>query len=268
MRLPSAPREWTRRSLQVLAVAAAVIFLVLVIGLGLALYYLINGTEDTETVDQGAQSSSGADELDQLAASPLPTAPAELAQPGLLTTEPIGTITLPVSTRTGPAGVRTGFPHTPEGAMAQLAAIDKAAIESGTVPGAQGVITEWAAEGGPTPQTWSGVGAVAAFLESAGLPNTGDPSVVLQLEPSMGFIKGEVGADSVIPCIDFVLIASATQTNRVATADCQRMVWEGTRWVVGPGPEPATPPSLWPGTDASVMAGYRQITLESQEAAQ
>jgi len=49
------------------------------------------------------------------------------------------------------------------------------------------------------------------------------------------------------------------RTARVALADCQRMVWQGNRWVIGPGREPAPPPSIWPGTDVAIDAGYKEL---------
>jgi hypothetical protein len=63
----------------------------------------------------------------------------------------------------------------------------------------------------------------------------------------------------VIPCIDFEFDVTLTSTARAAIADCQRMVWEGTRWVIGPGPEPAGPPSAWPDTDAAINCGYKDL---------
>ena len=52
--------------------------------------------------------------LDVDPADARPTAPAPRAAPA---------ITVPAATRPGAAGVASGFPHTPEGAVGQLAAI-------------------------------------------------------------------------------------------------------------------------------------------------
>jgi hypothetical protein len=129
------------------------------------------------------------------------------------------------------------------------------------------VITEWAAPGGPTTESWSGVQAVATLLESAGMSADGSGSITIGAEPKMGFIKGTVGEDFVIPCIDFIVTATTTagQPQQVAAADCQRMVWqddaEAGRWVIGPGEEPAAAPSLWPGSQASFDAGYQWLEV-------
>ena len=43
-------------------------------------------------------------------------------------------------------------------------------------------------------------------------------------------------------------------------ADCWRMLWDGRRWLIGPGVVPFQPGSQpWPGTDAVYGAGYRGL---------
>jgi hypothetical protein len=121
------------------------------------------------------------------------------------------------------------------------------------------VIAGWAASGGPTPQSWSAVKAMAELLDSAGLSGGGSPQLALVVTPLMGLVKGSVGPDFVIPCVDFEFDATITQTVRVADADCQRMQWSEGRWLIGPGPEPAVPPSVWPDTDAAINLGYQDI---------
>ena len=189
----------------------------------------------------------------------MPTADLKAAQPGRVSTRNPGVIVIPTSTTLGAAGVPSGFPRTPEGALAQLAAIDQAAMQTGTLDGVRTVIAAWAAPGGPTEESWTGVGLMAEFLEAAGLSGGGSEKLSLTVTPMMGLIKGTVGSDFVLPCIDFEFTASLVQTRRVGIADCQRMVWEGTRWVIGPGVEPAVAPSVWPGTDISIEVGYKNL---------
>jgi hypothetical protein len=161
--------------------------------------------------------------------------------------------------------VPTGYPHTVEGAMAQLAAIDQVAMQSGSVGTARDLIDHWALPGGPTGSTWSGVQALESLLTDAASSSTGQLAIVLT--PLMGEVKGSVGPDFVIPCVDFELDVTVAQTARGAVADCQRMVWQpatsagpaGGRWMVGPGSEPATPPSVWPDTEVAISVGYRDL---------
>ena len=261
--------EWTRRRLQILLGAiVAVVLAVVAGGVWSVVNMLTTGSAGTSGAT-GAGDGSAQSAQDHLANKPLPQAPLEAAQPGSLSSGTTGTLRIPAPDDVGPAAVATGFPHTPEGALSQLAAIDQAALSSASVRVAQEVISQWAVPGGPTPQSWSGVKAVAALLESAGLSSDGSGSVTVTVEPEMGFIKGTVGEDFVIPCIGFVLTATMTtgQPQQVAAADCQRMVWHdepaGGRWVIGPGEEAAQAPSLWPGSQESFDAGYEWLAVTS-----
>lgn len=259
-RLVSAPQEWTRRKLQVALVIAAVVAATVVAGGVWSVTSMVrsapSAVPDRPPLDQGAPE-------DRLAGADLRAASIEDAQPGPLTTGSTGTITIPQPDALGTAQVQTGFPHTPAGALAQLIAIDRHAIESASVVTAQDVITGWAAASGPTPQNWSGVQAVADLLTSAGLPADGTDDLTIELRPAMAFVKGVVGDDFVVPCVDFVLAVTPMggASTRAAVADCQRMVWLDGRWVIGPGSEPAPAPSIWPGTQASYEAGYQWIEV-------
>jgi hypothetical protein len=143
--------------------------------------------------------------------------------------------------------------------MAQLAAIDQTALQSGSLPGARAVITAWALPGGPTTNGWSGVRAMSTLLDATGLSGGGSPQLAVVLTPLMGMIKGSVGPDFVVPCVDFELDLTLQQTARGAVADCQRMVWQGGRWMIGPGEEPATASSVWADTDLAIRVGYRDL---------
>ncbi|WP_348519325.1 hypothetical protein [Blastococcus sp. TF02-09] len=197
---------------------------------------------------------------DALAARRMPAVPESASRPAPLSNRDSGPpIVLPRATHTGPAGVPTGFPHTLEGAMAQLAAIDQAALESGSLSGARDVIVAWAMPGGPTTTSWSGVRAMSTLLTAAGLSGGGSQQLAIVLTPRMGQFKGSAGPDFVVPCVNFELDVTLLQTARGATADCQRMVWHRDRWMIGPGDEPAQPPSVWPGTDLAIDVGYREL---------
>jgi len=226
---------------------------------------MLTGSSAGADTEAGSVSEESAQ--DHLANKQLPDAPLEAAQPGSLSSGTTGTLEIPVPMEVGEVGVTTGFPHTAEGALAQLAALDSTALTSASVRVAQDVIAKWAATGGPTPENWSGVKGVAALLESAGLPSDAQNSITIGAEPKMGFIKGTVGDDFVVPCVDFIITATMAsgQPQQVAASDCQRMVWteagDGGRWVIGPGEEPAEAPSLWPGSQASFDAGYQWLEV-------
>jgi hypothetical protein len=192
------------------------------------------------------------------------------AQPSTLSTRDPGAIVMPASTSTGPVGIPSGFPHTPEGALAQLAAIDVDVLNTASVDHARQVITGWAAPGGPTAQSWTGVQAIAGFLSAAKLSPDGGRSgsvgsaLAIRATPLMGMVKATDGPDWTVVCVDFEVDATLKASGQVAVADCQRMAWaaaDGTagRWVVGPGAEPASGPSIWPGTDVAIDAGWKTL---------
>lgn len=289
---------WTRRKMLALLVGAGSAVLMLLAGLVLAITTAVrpgpshtttaqNGTGDTIVTvpasGTGSAASSGQPPQsaaeDVLAARPMPQVDQSVSEPGPVSTrDPGPAIALPPTTGPGPVGVPTGYSHTAAGAMAQMAAIDQAALQSGSLNGARSVITAWALPGGPTASSWSGVAALAQFFDAAGLSGGGSAQLSLVATPLMGLVKGTVGPDFVIPCVDFEIDAALTTTARVGIADCERMVWTptttptapptasspvsgaGGRWMVGPGSEPATPPSVWPDTDTAITVGYHDLT--------
>lgn len=257
-RLVTGPEEWDRRRLQVLLGLAVFVVIAVAVGIVWSVQALIGGTNTRAGDSAEARSYER-----QIANDGEPAAKLADAQPGPLSTETAGTIALPQPAKLGESQVATGFPRTVEGAVAQLIAIDQRAIQSASVVTAQDVIARWAMPGGPTPQTWSGVEAVTVLLSSSGLPANGTTDLQVVLDPAMGFIKGTPTDDAVPACVDFVVTVTVGRTpaNRIAVADCQRMVWNDGRWVIGPGLEPAPSPSLWPGTQASYDAGYRWLEV-------
>ncbi len=258
-----ASAAWTRSRLYATVGGVSLLVLLLLIGLGYSLVTSFGGGDD----ETGAQPSaavaptSGPAGQDALAAKPMPSAAADAFQPGTISTRDPGVpIALPAAKGRDRLGVATGFPHTPEGALAQLAAIDRAALESGSLASVRAVITQWAMPGGPTPTSWSGVTAMAELLTAAQLPATGSPQLSLTATPAMGLIKGTVTDDYAVVCVDFLVDAQMVKSARAASADCQRMVWTGGGWKIGPGPEPARPAAIWPGSDASFDYGWKELS--------
>jgi hypothetical protein len=291
-RRPDTSPSWSRQRMLVLLAAAGLVAVLLVAGLVVAVTSALRSSHHpsdradhdagaapgavsasgaVSQPDGGATSGGGAvsprQAQDALAARPMPQVGLTAAEPGPVSTrDPGAPILLPTSSGTGPAGVASGFPRTVAGAMAQMAAIDQTALQSGSLDGARAVITAWALPGGPTASSWSGVAALAQFFDAAGLSGGGSPQLSLVMTPLMGLVKGSVGPDFVIPCVDFEIDATLTTTARVGIADCERMAWapnpslpSGGRWMVGPGAEPADPPSVWPDTDTALRVGYHDL---------
>lgn len=277
---PRPEPQWSRQKMLALLVGAAVVGLVLLLGLVLAVVYALQPghsradrrgdgvtTTGAHAARDGRTSYPAADRRDALAARAMSRVDDSASHPGTVSTgDPGAPILLPAPSGAGPAGVPTGFPHTPAGAMAQLAAIDQVAVQSASVATARSVIVSWAQPGGPTPDSWSTLQAVVHLLSSAQSGGTSQLAVVLT--PLMGLVKGHVGTDFVVPCLDFELDVTLTSTARGAVADCQRMIWRtgptrtGARWMIGAGAEPADAPAVWPGTDLSFAVGYSYLHKE------
>jgi len=270
----AAPVVWTRQKMLALLAAGAAVTVGLGVGLLLAVVDAVRPGPDSSRAEglpvagpAGPQLSGNAttaaegamSEQDQLAGRPMPAVPESASHPlPLSLADPGPPILLPRSANIGPAGVPTGFPRTPEGALAQLAAIDTAALSSASLPGVRAVIAGWAVPGGPSPTSWSGVRAMAGLLNAAEV--TGGPGqLAVVATPSMGVVKGTVGPDFTVVCVDFAIAVTVNTTARGAIADCQRMVWSGGRWMIGAGAEPADPPSVWPGSDLALQVGYREL---------
>jgi hypothetical protein len=198
---------------------------------------------------------------DALAARPMPDTGTGNAygRPELSTRDPGAPIILPPARSTGPWGVQTGYPQTPDGAIAQLGALDVAMLRSASPAGVRAVIREWVAPGGPTASSWSWVKGMTSLLESIGVEADGTARLNIDATPTMGLIKGTVGDDFVVACVDLTIDITFGGTSRTVAVDCQRMLWDGQHWEIGPGPEPAPAPSVWPYTDAAIDAGYKDL---------
>src|SRR5690606_13352026 len=76
-------------------------------------------------------------------------------------------LVVPAPSATGPVGVPTGYPRTPEGAVAQLAAIDVAVVQGMSVPATHQIYRSWST-GNADPGGWVMTGNVTDFLTAAG----------------------------------------------------------------------------------------------------
>jgi len=253
--------EWSRVRLWSLLVGGLVVALALMSGLAWSVRVMMVG-DIAEEGDANGGPAGGA----STTISPWPDDDGlSGALPGDLSDAPTGTITLPSATSIGPAGVPTGFPRTPAGALAQLIALDRAALESLSIPRAQDGIRSWAVPDGPEATSWTVIAGIARLLSAAGQPASGTTQIGLRAEAAMGQFSGidKQPEDTIIACVDLVLtLTLGTGTSKqVAAADCQRLTWLGNRWVIAAGPEPASSPSVWPGTQAAVDAGYQWLEV-------
>ncbi|WP_285627201.1 hypothetical protein [Kineosporia sp. NBRC 101677] len=179
-------------------------------------------------------------------------------------------IELPAARGMDELGVPTGFPPTQEGALAQLTAIATAAANSSSVPGVERVRQAWVAPGGPDAGEWTWRASMTHLLQMLDTPLSGSAGTRITGRPLMGLVKDtgglDVGTGWAVVCVDVALDLQVDGwTHHGVVADCQRMLWDGQRWLIGPGAIPAQPVSQpWPGTDAAYEAGYRDLVTAAE----
>ncbi|WP_188782370.1 hypothetical protein [Nocardioides phosphati] len=260
-----ATNEWSRRRLLGILVLAVVVAALLLGGLVYGSYLALAGIGDEANaapeVATGETDRSpvaqGATHRDEIAAEPMLTVPESAAFPAETISSKAPVIKIPAGTGVnGPAFVMTGFPHTPEGAIGQLAQIDLAVLQSMSLITATEVYNAWALPGGVRAEEWWITASVRAFLTSTGMGEVKDPSSSVSLEPAAALVKGTDGPDWATVCVLMKVTASYKQEGQIAFAHCERMQWVGGRWMVAPGAPPAPAPATWPGTQLAHEAGW------------
>lgn len=165
---------------------------------------------------------------------------------------------LPASTKTV-AGVASGFPRTPAGAVAQLAALDQAAYTNFSPDTARAVYTAYSLPGAVSVTEWEPTSTIFGFYQA----NPKDLPSVMQASfvPVQGLIKGSADhGNFVVACVSGRLSYSYQgDAAQVGVPDCSRMVWHGGQWVLAPGSKPSMPPVLWPRNAQSYQAGFRDL---------
>ena len=252
---------WGRIRLLLILGAAVLVVVVLVAGLVLAGTYAVTGPHQ----DGGSRSPQSVGEKrpaaptgrDAIAAAPmlqvdrqaaLPTAPAAVAGP---------LMRIPSSTGVGRAGIAAGFPRTPEGAVAQLAAIGTGVLQGMSLTYTNDVYHQWAMPGGVGVAEWTMTRNVQAFLDAARMGQETDRAISVVVIPAAGQVKGVDGPDWAVVCVLFEVRATISVEARMGYGYCERMQWQNRRWMIAPGVPPALAPSTWPGSELSIRAGWR-----------
>jgi hypothetical protein len=249
--------SWTRQRLVMVLSIGLVAALALVGGLVITVWNLLTTTDDGTSVDAAAPAPA-VSRRDGLASEPMAQVPADAAF------SPDPSLVIPPSMRVplategrGPAGVPTGFPQTPQGAVAQLAAIEQIVLEAMSLPVTREVHAAWTLPGAPTFEEWEMTVNVQAFLGSGlqgGLEK--DATTVVTATPAAAIVKGADGPDWVVACVLLDVQVSIRTDARMGYGHCSRMQWSEGRWQIAPGAAPAPAPSAWPGSVAAVEAGW------------
>ncbi|WP_223208084.1 hypothetical protein [Actinopolyspora erythraea] len=189
--------------------------------------------------------------------------PPAAAHPHAVSTETAGPpISLPAPDSSRGGWIPTGFPATPQGALAQLAALDEAAMRGADPATYARGYHELALTGAPNPETTGLYAVLTSMRDSAGLRPTGSVAGLrADYEITHAQIKGTTDQGRyVVACV--LGQFSVTYHGRTVSAgvgDCQALRRVEGRWRLSPGPLPAAAPSAWPGSVEAVRAGYRPI---------
>ncbi|GAA0978918.1 hypothetical protein GCM10009562_25110 [Nocardioides aquaticus] len=275
----SGVREWSRGRLITILTGAVVVALALLVGLGYAIYLAVSGLNGDPSAAGGVATGEterstvarGASHRDEIAAEPMLSVPSSAAFPDD-PNDPDGSgdagagqdsIKIPTGTGiNGPGLVMTGFPHTPEGAIGQLAQIDTAVLQSMSLQTAQEVYASWALPGGVRADDWWITSSVAAFLSSSEMGSVKSATASVAVEPAAALVKGTDGPDWATVCVLIKVTATYRSEGHAAFGHCERMQWVGGRWMLAPGAPPAPAPATWPGTELAVEAGWRTWTTD------
>jgi hypothetical protein len=265
---------WDRPRLLVVLACVVAAAMLLLLGLGYAVYFALTsatGTAKPVPATAAAQVAlvpravRGEARRDEIASAPMlavgpadirASIPAAVAGP---------TITIPASTRQGPALVPAGFPRTPEGAVAQLAAIETTVLQGMSIAAANQVYEQWALPGGVGVPAWEITQDVQAFLTTAQMGSEKDMASSVVATPAAAQVKGTDGPGWVLACVLLDMRATITADAAMGYGYCERMQWSSGRWMIAPGTPPARAPSTWPGSDLSIKAGWCTWATSGQE---
>lgn len=205
-----------------------------------------------------------------LATRPMLALPAEASAPQSLALHPApGGVHLPAPTG-DIAGIPAGFPQTPAGAVAALAALTTQGLRGADPQTYIRAYQALSAPGAPPPDQARLVTVLTSLRSSAGLAPTGPvANLTMTWQPEQALIKGVLdGGRYTVACV--LGQFTADYQGRLVTygvGDCEALRWVPTnsatgaagQWLISPGPAAATATDAWPGSQDSVNAGYQEL---------
>lgn len=257
--MPGSSLAWSRRRVATALAAACVTALLLIAGLGYALWGIVTDGRSPVAVRSDAVEAGitgGSSVRDRIAATPL-TARPPVGGPPVSRGLDGAALAVPSPTRLGPAGVPTGYPRTPAGAVGQLAAIDVTVLTAMTAETVSRVHARWALAGAPASTDWVMSVNVEDFLAATATSSAAGRPAVVTVTPLAGQVRGVDGPDWTLACVLLRVEATLVTTAAVTDGHCERMAWSDGRWQIAAGAQPPRVPSVVPGTRAAAQAGWR-----------
>lgn len=255
---------WSRGRLIALLVGAVAAVLVLLLGLVLAIHSTITSTSKDATPPERVLPADQDARRDALAAEPMLQVSRSDSLSGVPAAVPGPAIKVPGSTMIGSAKVASGFPHSPEGAIGQLAAIEVTVVSEMNVARVVEVYEAWTTEGVAPVEQWRLMRHVRSFLTAVEMDGHLSEGATVTVTPVAAQTKASDGPDWTIACVLVDVRAVYRSEARMAYGYCERMVWDTDRWLIAPGTPPAPAPSTWPGTDLAMEAGWRTWARETR----
>lgn len=168
-------------------------------------------------------------------------------------------LTLPKPTSSF-GGVSSGFPRTPQGAVAQLAALDTGAYANFSLDTGRAIYNAYALPGALSVTQWEPTNSIMNFYTEN--PSDDPSAMSATFTPVQGLIKGTANnGNFVVACVlGRVQYSYQGDSAMVGAPDCDRMQWANGRWMLAPGAKPAEPPLVWPRNAQSYQAGFRDLT--------
>lgn len=199
----------------------------------------------------------------ELVRRPMLQLPQEAIQPQPLSTDSGGpAIRIPETQQQAGRWIPGSAPGTPEGALAQLSALDETALRGANPAAYTHGFTERSEPGAP-PADDTGLYALLRSLRtSAGMNPTG---MALGLTADYDVVQGQIKGTAergnvVVACVlGQYSVDYRGQTVTAGVGDCQAMRWNGREWRIAATPLAAPAPNAWPGSADAVAAGYRDL---------
>jgi hypothetical protein len=208
-----------------------------------------------------------------LASRPMPYLPLQAAAPQTLTTPAPGTQKPPLdlpAPRTAGGWIATGFPDTPQGALAQLIALDTQGLRGADPAVYQRAYASLSVPGSPAPETARLSGYLVDTRTSAKIAPTGPVAdLSFSFAPTHGLVKGVLddGRYTVVCVLGEYTADYQGRMVSVGLGDCQAMRFlpdatspTAGNWRISPGPAAAPAPDAWPGSQDALTVGYQEIS--------